>query len=356
MSHRSEQVLAVTLGLDVGDRFTEVFRLTEEGQSSHERLRTSPEAFEERFAREPVARIVLEAGMHSAWISWLLSGLGHELVVAQPRKLRLITQSVNKTDRHDAEWLARLGRSDLQLVAPIHVRPRSEQADLSLLRARDGLVAVRTALINMVRGLVKPFGAQLPRCSPECFPRKVSELIPEDLAPALHPVLAEIASINGRIGALDQRIAELGETRYPQTALLRQVKYVGPILALKYLLTIDDPHRFRRSRDVGPYLGLTPRRAASGQRDPQLGITKAGDHDLRRLLVLAAHGILARGPDCDLQRWGRAMIERGGKNARKRAVVAVARKLAVLLHRLWVSGEVYEPLRRNEPSTQTLAA
>lgn len=355
MSHRSEQVLAATLGLDVGDRWTEVFRLAEDGSSSHERVRTSPERFRERFAGEARSRIVLEAGMHSPWITWLLVELGHEVVVAQPRKLRLITQSVNKTDRHDAEWLARLGHSDLALVAPIHVRPRGVQADLSLLRARDGLVAARTALINMTRGTVKPFGTQLPRCSAESFPKKVSALIPEDLAPALHPVLAEIAALSLRIRAMEQRIDELAETRYPQTALLRQVKYTGPLLALKYLLTIDDPQRFARSRDVGPYLGLTPRRQASGQRDPQLGITKAGDRDLRRMLVLAAHGILARGPDCNLQRQGRAMIERGGKNARKRAVVATARKLAVLLHVLWARGEVYQPLRRGAPR-EALAA
>ena len=348
MSHRNR---SVTWGLDVSDQWTEICRLDEDGSLRHERVRTRPAAYRERFLTEPPAQVVLEAGTHSPWITWLLAELGHEVVVAQPRRLRLITESVNKTDRRDAEWLARLGRSDLKLVAPIHVRPRAAQADLSRLRARDSLVSVRTALINTVRGLTKPCGIHLPGCSAEAFAKRVAALIPEDLAPALQPLLAEIESLTARIRSMERGLAQLSAERYPATERLRQVKGVGPITALAYVLTLDDPRRFARSREVGPYLGLTPRRAASGERDPQLRITRAGDHQLRRLLVLAAHCILNRGPECDLKRLGQQLVARGGRHAKKRAVVAVARKLAVLLHRLWVSGKAYQPLRRAAPAS-----
>ena len=126
---------------------------------------------------------------------------------------------------------------------------------------------------------------------------------------------------------------------------MRQVKGVGPITALAYVLTLENPELFAKSREVGPYLGLVPKQEDSGESQPQLGISKTGDTMVRKLLVGSAQYILGPfGPDTDLRRYGLRLCERGGKNAKKRAAVAVARKLAVLLHRLWVSGEVYEPL------------
>ena len=126
---------------------------------------------------------------------------------------------------------------------------------------------------------------------------------------------------------------------------MRQVKGVGPITALAYGLTLENAEHFAKSRAVGPYLGLVPKQEDSGESQPQLGISKAGDTMVRKLLVGSAHYILGPfGPDTDLRGYGLRLCERGGKNAKKRAAVAVARKLAVLLHRLWVSGEVYEPL------------
>lgn len=149
-----------------------------------------------------------------------------------------------------------------------------------------------------------------------------------------------------RIGDYDAEIEEISKQHYPETKLLRQIKGVGGLIALTYRLTLDDPQRFGRSRDVGSYLGLQPRRRQSGASEPQLRISKEGDVYLRKLLVQGAHYILGRfGPDTDLRRWGLQLAQRGGKNAKKRACVAVARKLAVLLHRLWITGEVYEPLR-----------
>ncbi len=170
-------------------------------------------------------------------------------------------------------------------------------------------------------------------------------------------MLEEIESVTERIHTCDKRIEQIARTKYPETALLRQISGVGPLIALTFVLTVGEPARFQKSRDVGCYLGLRPKRSESGERQPQLGISKEGDRYLRRLLVQGAHCILSRrAPDTDLKRWGAKLCERGGKNAKKRAIVAVARKLAVLLHRLWVTGEVYEPLRHNPPARAHTAA
>jgi transposase len=296
-------------------------------------------------------RIALEVGTHSAWIARLLMELGHEVFVANPRKLRGIYQNERKSDRVDAQWLARVARVDPKLLAPITHRGRQAQADMARLRARQALVHTRTRLVNHVRGAVKSFGARLLKGSTITFSKKAVNGLPEDLREALMPILEALTMLTSSIAAYDKGIKELCQQRYPQTALLRQVAGVGPVTSLSYVLTLEDPGRFRRSRAVGSFLGLTTRRSQSGDRDPELGITKAGDRYLRSLLVQAAHYVLGPfGPDSDLRRWGLALAARGSQNAKKRAVVAVARKLAVLLHRLWVTAEVYEPLRNSEPS------
>jgi transposase len=170
----------------------------------------------------------------------------------------------------------------------------------------------------------------------------------QELRDALNPLFEEIESLNQRIAEYDRRIEQMAKEVYPQVALLKQVKGVGTLIALAYVLTMDNPQRFRRSRDAGCFVGLRPGRRNSGRSQPQLHISKEGDVYLRTMLVQGAHYILGPfGEDSDLRRWGLKLAERGGKNAKKRAVVAVARKLAVLLHKLWVSGEVYEPLRNN---------
>ena len=281
-------------------------------------------------------------------------------LVANARRVRLIAQSDSKSDRADAETLARLGRLDPALLKPIRHRGVEAQLDLSLIRARDALVQARTQLVNHVRGAVKSVGGRLPKCSTESFPTKVRGEIPEALRPALGPVLELIAAITKELSRYDRQVETLAATRYPETAALRQVPGVGALTALSYVLTLEDPARFPKSRAVGSYLGLRPRQHDSGASAPQLRITKSGDAHLRRLLVGSAHYVLGPfGPDSDLRRWGMTLAARGGKNAKKRAVVAVARKLAVLLHRLWVTGATYEPLRladRCQAAAPALAA
>jgi len=339
----------ITVGIDLGDKQSMVCVVDGNGDVLEEaRLATTSTAFQHRFASVAPARVVLEVGTHSPWVSRLLKECGHETVVVDPRKLELITQSDKKTDRHDASTLALLGRIDtnLQLLKSVSHRPAQFQADLSVIRSRDALVRARTLLINDVRGLVKSAGGRLPASSAEAFPKKALPHVPPPLLATLKVSLEQIASLSQSIRELDAQVIEIAATRYPETGALTQIPGVGTLTALTFVLTIADPQRFRRSRQIGAYLGLVPRLRQSGERDPKLSITKAGDPYLRQILVSAAHYIIGPfGPDTDLRRFGLALAARGDK---RRAVIAVARKLAVLLHHLWVTGEVYEPLRQKE--------
>jgi transposase len=341
---------SLTIGLDLGDKYSEACVLEGSGEVLESfRVRTSQVALDGALARFGPGRVVLEVGTHSPWVSRLLARQGHEVIVANPRRVRLIAENDSKSDSFDAELLARLGRVDPALLSPIVHRGEEAQRHLVLLRARDGLVRARTQLINQVRGFAKSLGSRLPSSSSEAFPKRVRSAVSEDLFPGLQTMLGMIEQLTGEIRRMDREVERLCAERYPETEVLRQVKGVGPITALCFMLTLEDPNRFRRSRSVGPYLGLRPRQRDSGEQRPQLRITKAGDEFLRRLLVSAAHYILGPfGPDTELRRFGLRLAERGGKAAKKRAAVAVARRLAVLLHRLWVTGEMYQPLGYDE--------
>jgi transposase len=348
MSDGSKGRPKTTAGLDLGDKYSYLCLIdTESGEVIEEgRLRTTPEAFERRFASEQPLRVAIEAGTHSPWASRVLEGCGHEVLVANARKLRLIYSNKRKTDEVDAENLARLARVDPKLLYPLRHRGEESQAHMALIRSRDALVSSRTQLVNHVRGAVKSFGGRLPKCPARSFHKRTAEHIPEPLLAALAPVLEQIGSLTERIRQYDRRLETSAKEHYPETELLRQVEGVGPLTALTFVLTLEDPYRFERSRSVGAYLGLVPARDRSGESDPQKRISKEGDEMLRKLLVSGAHYILGPfGSDSDLRRHGQKIASRGGKNAKKRAVVAVARKLSVLLHSLWISGEVYEPLR-----------
>jgi transposase len=286
-----------------------------------------------------------EPGTHSPWASRVLEECGHEVLVANARKLRLIYANKRKTDEIDAENLARLARVDPRLLYPLKHRGEDSQAHLTIIRSREALVSCRTQLVNHVRGAVKSFGGRLPKGPTRSFHKKAAEHIPEALWPALGPILEQIASLTQRIYDYDRKLEAISKEHYPESDLLRQVEGVGTLTALTFVLTLEDPYRFAKSRCVGAYLGLVPARDQSGDSDPQRRISKEGEEMLRRLLVGSAHYILGPfGSDSDLRRHGEKIASRGAKNAKKRAVVAVARKLAVLLHRLWVTGEVYDPL------------
>lgn len=333
-----------TIGLDVGEQWSVASVVSREGAVVERfRVATRAVALTKRLGGGG-ARVVLEVGTHSPWISRLLEGLGHEVIVANPRRVRLIGQGENKSDAVDAELLARLGRLDPNLLAPITHRGEQAQRDRMRIQTRDVLVRTRTQLITTVRGLGKALGMRFPKCTTAAFARRVREACEGEPFPGCHTLLAEIEHLSGSIKRLEREIAEAAK-RYPEVATLETVVGVGTLTALTYVLTLEDPRRFEKSRAVGPFLGLVPRRRQSGACDPQLRITKAGDPLLRRLLVQCANYILGpQGVDCDLRRYGERLLQRGGKAARKRAIVAVARKLAVLLHHLWVHDVRYERL------------
>jgi transposase len=290
-------------------------------------------------------------------VSNLLEGLGHEVYVANPRKMESIRKSKRKNDKADARSLTRLVRADPQLLHPIRHRGIQAREDLILLRARDALVGARTKLINCVRGLVKSVGGRIPRCSSESFARQAEAAIPQSILETLLPIVEQIAAMTAQIRKLDGQVKKTAEEKYPETALLKQVEGVGDLTALAFILTLENPERFAKSREVGPYLGLVPRQDDSGESSRQLRITKAGDMMVRKLLTGSSQYILGPfGPDTDLRRFGLKLAARGGKNAKKRAVTAVTRKLAVLLHRLWVTAEQYEPLRNTRLEDAALAA
>jgi transposase len=347
MDDATTKQTTLTVGLDVGDRYVQVCVLDGAGEIVEEsRLPNKRAALERRFTSSDPMRIVLEAGTHSPWLSRLLAELGHDVLVANPRRLRLIYMNESKSDRVDAEYLARVGRLDPSLLAPLRHRSARAEEDLALLRSRNSLVRARTRLITHVRGTVKSFGSRIPSGGADAFAKKAEPHLPEELRSALSPLLGVIAHLTTQIKALEDKIEETARERYPHTRLLTQVPGVGILTAQCFMLTIEDPARFPQARAVASYVGLRPRQADSGSLSPQLRITKAGDEHLRWLLVAAAHHILGPfGPDSDLRRWGLALAEKGGKNGKKRAVVAVARKLAVLLLTLWQTGEAYEPLR-----------
>ena len=348
----------LVIGIDTGDRYCQICVMDQQGNVIQKgRLRTEGRVLNEQFSVLARQRVVFETGTHSPWMSRLLSACGHEVIVANARKVRLITENNQKSDEVDAFLLADLGRTNVKLLSPVEHRGQEAQQDLAIIRARETLVGMRTGAINHVRGVVKSNGARLPQCGSDVFTEKVAGGIPEALRRGLSGVLETIDELSDQINRHDSEVAHLIETKYPQAKLMMQINGVGALTALAFLLTLDDPHRFEHSRTVGAYLGLVTMRRQSGERDPQLGISKAGNELVRKLVVNCAHHILGHnGEDSALRRWGLRLLARGGKKARKRAATAVARKLAVLMHHLWVTAEVYEPLRGCKPLEETSVA
>ncbi len=336
----------ITIGMDLGDKKHVVCILDASGEIAREcTVPCTRKAVAKFFGQYSGANLVIESGTHSRWVSEEAKAAGLETLVGNARKLRAIWANAYKTDVRDAELLARMGRFDSKLLSPIEHRSAGAQQDLAVVRARDMVVRTRARLIQHVRGMVKSFGERIPSSiRSDAFARKAE--LPEALVPALEPTMELIAMMTEQIRAYDQLIGRLC-LDYAETETLQQVVGVGPVTSLAFVLTLEEADRFEKSRMVGPYLGLTPRLDESGKTIKQLGISKAGNAYLRKLLVGSAQYILGPfGPECDLRRYGMAIQKRGGKRAKKRAVVAVARKLAVLLHALWKSGEEYEPNRR----------
>lgn len=350
MHQPTSNTLPLTIGLDLGSRQTQCAVIATDGRRIEERkISTTATALTRLLKKHPGARVAMEASTPARWISQLATGLGHEVVIANPRCIPVITANTRKCDRNDARLLADLGQVRPHLLSPVQLRADRYQDVRGLLFARAQLVKQRTALVTFVRSEAKALGTTLPACSSRTFASKVRPLVPLALQPALGSIFDIIQAATAAIDGYDKRIEELSETGFPETATVRQVHGVGPLIALAFVATIGGPERFAKSRSVGPYFGLVPRLSQSGNYDPELRITKTGDRFMRSLLVSAATRILGPfGPDSDLRRYGERIMAQGGKRARSRARIAVARKLAVLLHRLLASGEVHEPLRNSD--------
>ena len=343
------------VGIDVSDKNMKAVGLDSEGEVVwRDTVACRKTAMQTAFGQIEPCLMVLETGSQTGWLSRELTALGHEVVVANARKVQAIWANERKSDWRDAETLARLGRSDRKLLHPVTLRSAAAQADLSVLRARDAAVRARVLLVTTARSLVKGVGERVPACSTEAFARRCREAVSESGRTAIESLLTAIESMTATIREYDRQVETTAKERYATAVTpMSAVPGVGIHTALAYALTIENPKRFQNRRQVGAFLGMTPRRDQSGEIDKQLGITHAGDTMLRRLLVGSAHYILGPfGPDCELRRFGNHLMARGGKSAKKRAVVAVARKLSVLLLRLWQTGEPYEPFHRQVTHTQ----
>ncbi len=338
----------LTIGMDLGDRRHAVCVLNKAGEAIEERtVLNDRESIGEWICRYKGATVAMETGTHSPWISRFLEELGMKVYVANARKLRAISTSNTKSDKADARMLARLCRADVELLSPIRHRSEQCQRDLVRVKVRDALVRTRVNQMNSVRFLMKSLGVKIPSgCKASVFVKRVREELSEDYLELVEPLLAMLDGIESKIREVDKQLEELAAKQYPETERLKQVPGVGPLTALTFILTLESPDRFPKARDVGPFLGLSPKRDQSGETDKQLRITKAGNGHMRRLLTNCSHYIIGPfGPPCDLREAGLRICERGGSIAKKKAVIAVARKLSVTLLALWRSGEDYCPVK-----------
>ena len=345
-------------GVDIGDKRSYVRLVGLDGELLDEvKLPTSPAALEKYFRSWPRLRVVLETGGQTNWIRRLLAGLSHEVLVADARQLRLISQSYAKNDRNDAYWLAELGRTNPALLAPVEPRSQQVEQHRSWLTGREALVGTRTKLINSLRGIAKSHGLRFGQCGMTKWVAAVQEC-PVELRTILEPLARAIAALTQEINGLNRQIEKLGKEQYPATQLLRTVEGVGPLTSLAYVLELNnEAGRVKRSRQMGAVVGCRPQQRESGESSPELGITKAGNGQLRRLLVQSSQRVLGPfGVDSDLRRWGLALAARGKKRAKRRALVAVARKLAVVLHAMWAKNEAWQPFPNGEPAVAAATA
>ena len=339
---------AAVAGIDLGSKRSEACLLDEQGAPLERvTLATTAAALERHFAHRPALLIAIETGGQTNWVRRRLEALGHRVLVADARRVKLIWDTHSKDDRRDALFLAQIALRWPNLLHPI--RPRSLATDRrrALLTARETLVGARVKLINTARGVLNAFGHKPPPATSEAFARRITPLLPADLADSSHPLLLAIEALSTQIRRYDKQVLALCDGPYRDaTAPMRSIRGVGPLTALAFTLELDnDPRRLRDSRSAGALVGLRPKRRDSGERSPQLAITKTGNPMLRKLLVQCAHYILgAFGEDCALKRWGLGLAARTpGSRGKRRAVVATARKLAVLLHTLWRKGETFDP-------------
>ena len=338
------------IGMDMGDKNHKAIGLSEDGEIvDRAEVVCAPKDVREYLKRHPGALLAIETGTHCRWVSSLGLELGHEVLVGNARKLRVIWDSSRKNDWNDAEKLAKVARMDRTMFAPVRLRGDGDQGLMRLVKSRDLLVKSRTGIVNQIRGFCKSEGFRLPKCSAESFARREHE-VPPAVRAVTKPLFAMLRELARKIGVYDKMIAEgVKRLRGEDAALLDTITGVGPVTSAAFLAAVGDVSTFGSARDAGPYFGLVPRQDQSGKTDKQLRISKEGNGIVRRLLVTAANHIMGPfGKDSDLRRHGMRIAARGGKNARKRARVAVARKLAVTMLAILKNRSAYRPLAEVE--------
>ena len=346
---KNSQTVQNVIGIDLGDKKHAVCVVDKHGTILKEySIRNQANSLSKLARAYPQALIAMEVGTHSPWISRLFEKEGLSVLVANARKLRAIYTNERKCDELDARMLAKIARLDPELLHPIKHGSEQAQRDQLTIKMRESLVRSRVAIVNAIRGTLKSLGVRLPSPSTCSFAGSVREFLADqpDLLGVVEPSLQALDELSRQIKGYEKTISQNSRIDYPETELLQSIPGVGPITALSFVLAVGDPERFQNPRDIGAWLGLVPRRDQSGHTDKQLPISKAGNRHLRSLLVQCAHYMLgAFGPDSDLRRYGLKLAARGGKAAKKKAVVAVARKLAVVMFTLWRTGHAYIPLR-----------
>jgi transposase len=349
-------------GIDIHTRKSNYCALDESGEEiGTANFLTTKKAFTHHFGKIDKAKIAIEAGAHSHWIAELLKELGHDVVVANPRRVGLIAKNREKDDQTDAELLARLVRTDPRLLHGTHTRSAENLILRGMIKSRSTLVECRTKLINSVRGIVKPFGIVIPRCNSEQFHEVAINYEPissGNVKAVIAAMLVQIGSLTKEIDFQTKAIEGI-EFDDPTITRFKTVPGIGNLIALAYVAYIDDPNRFGRSEQVGKYLGLSSGRRFSGGGGHTLGITKEGDPQMRALMLQAAYAFMRSKKDSELKQWTvQLMARKGGKDSReakKKTATALARKLGVLLHRIWITGEKFEPFYHTKRKEAAIA-
>ena len=353
--HPQKKQFRTIIGVDLGDKKHHVCVTDKDGNILCEKTISNTSQQVRQLCHEHRgALFAIEVGTHSPWISRLIEASDCTCLVANARKLRAIYQNDRKCDEYDARMLAKLARVDPELLSPIQHGSEARQLHRLSITLRDSLVRQRVNIISTIRFSLKSLGVRIPGCSTPYFAGRCRDALGGTaMLETVEACLDALEGLNTQIKALNKQIAETAAKHYPETKLLEQIGGVGPITSLSFVLAVGQPERFKKTRDVGAYFGLVPRRDQSGQSDKQLPISKAGNRTLRRLLVQCAQYIMGSfGPDCDLRNYGLNLAAKGGRSAKRKAVIAVARKLAVLMLQLWKTGEPYDPLR-NAPKLKS---
>lgn len=336
----------LTGAIDLGSKHSEACWVDEEGNEvARQRIASNCVALEKLFGALPPMTIAIETGSHANWVRRRLAAMGHAVIVADARRLKLMWDTKSKDDKRDALFLAQIAARCPEFLLPVEPRSLESEQNRAMLRTREAVVRARVKLINCVRGVLASFGEKLPAVASEAFARKAGPAIPAELREAAYPALLSIEHLTAQIKVYDKRVLQLCTGRYADaTKRLLTIQGVGPLTALTFVLELDgDPGRLSDSRAAGALVGLRPIRRESGESNPQLGITKLGNSMLRRYLVQCAQYMLGRhGEDCALRRWG-LKLAGTSKRGKRRAVAATARKLAVVLHTLWRKDEDFDP-------------